>query len=135
MPDVSHIARKIGSSEDESFTMCIFFYARFLKSNKPTVTCSFPCRKLSHIISLSPPFEVVDPIEEIADKSVKIEEKPPRGTISQKNNPIVYILTPCYGGLCEVNYTICLTETIQLVPSNVLLLQIDLSNIYFHSLQ
>lgn len=40
-------------------------------------------------------------------------------TIEQKianyikiNNPKLYILTPCYGGLCHVNYTICLMNTI-----------------------
>jgi len=42
-------------------------------------------------------------------------------TIEQKianyikiNNPKLYILTPCYGGLCHVNYTICLMNTIHL---------------------
>jgi hypothetical protein len=30
----------------------------------------------------------------------------------QKNNPKLYILTPCYGGMCHVSYMICLMTTI-----------------------
>jgi hypothetical protein len=32
----------------------------------------------------------------------------------EKNNPKLYILTPCYGGMCHVNYIICLMNTISL---------------------
>jgi hypothetical protein len=29
------------------------------------------------------------------------------------NNPKVYILTPCYGGMCHINYMSCLMQTIE----------------------
>ena len=32
----------------------------------------------------------------------------------QKNNPKLYILTPCYGGMCYINYMTCLINTLSL---------------------
>jgi hypothetical protein len=32
----------------------------------------------------------------------------------EKNNPKLYILTPCYGGMCHINYTTCLINTLTL---------------------
>lgn len=32
----------------------------------------------------------------------------------QKNNPKLYILTPCYGGMCYINYMTCLINTLTL---------------------
>ena len=31
----------------------------------------------------------------------------------KQNNPMLYILTPCYGGTCFVNYMLCLMATIE----------------------
>ena len=42
-----------------------------------------------------------------------------------KNKPLVVILTPCYGGLCHVNYTICLIETIKIFNYFSIPLQVD----------
>jgi len=33
----------------------------------------------------------------------------------EKNKPVLYILTPCYGSMCYVNYTICLIHTLNLL--------------------
>jgi len=47
-----------------------------------------------------------------ADHSTDFEEK----IISfvEQNKPLLYILTPCYGGMCHVNYMECLINTITL---------------------
>ena len=42
-----------------------------------------------------------------------------------KNTPLVVILTPCYGGLCHVNYTICLIETIKIFNYFSIPLQVE----------
>ena len=36
----------------------------------------------------------------------------------QKNSPKLYILTPCYGSLCYVNYVHCLMNTKELIKRN-----------------
>lgn len=41
------------------------------------------------------------------------------------NKPKLCILTPCYGGLCHVNYTMCLIETIHLFQKISFPLQIE----------
>jgi hypothetical protein len=33
----------------------------------------------------------------------------------KKNNPFLYILTPCYGGMCHLNYVSCLMDTLNLL--------------------
>lgn len=33
----------------------------------------------------------------------------------EKNKPVLYILTPCYGSMCYVNYMICLVHTLNLL--------------------
>ena len=30
------------------------------------------------------------------------------------HNPLLYVLTPCYGGTCFVNYTQCIMKTVEL---------------------
>ena len=41
------------------------------------------------------------------------------------NNPKLFILTPCYGGLCHVNYMVCLISTIEFFKRNNFPLQIE----------
>lgn len=38
-------------------------------------------------------------------------------TYIETQNPKLYILTPCYGGMCYVNYLICLIKTLELFKS------------------
>ena len=35
----------------------------------------------------------------------------------EKTKPVLYILTPCYGSMCYVNYTICLIHTLNLLKT------------------
>jgi hypothetical protein len=35
-------------------------------------------------------------------------------TYIQQNNPKLYILTPCYGSMCHINYMVCLIATLEL---------------------
>ena len=64
---------------------------------------------------------------EIIDKEPEMENVKPTISINNResfeervfsyianNNPKLYILTPCYGGMCHVNYMICLMNTIHL---------------------
>ncbi len=39
-------------------------------------------------------------------------------TFVKTHNPLLYILTPCYGSMCYVNYMVCLTDTIQLLNAH-----------------
>ena len=41
------------------------------------------------------------------------------------NKPFVYILTPTYGSMCYVNYTICLIETIKLLKQYNIEVQVE----------
>ena len=43
----------------------------------------------------------------------------------EKNNPKLYILTPFYGGMCHVNYMICLMNTIHLFKQFNFPLQVE----------
>lgn len=43
----------------------------------------------------------------------------------EKNNPKLYILTPFYGGMCHVNYMICLMNTINLFKQFNFPLQVE----------
>jgi hypothetical protein len=43
----------------------------------------------------------------------------------QTRNPKLYILTPCYGGVCHVNYTGCLIKTIELFKTFDFPIQIE----------
>jgi hypothetical protein len=43
----------------------------------------------------------------------------------EKNNPKLFILTPCYGGMCHINYTTCLINTISLFRQLNFPLQIE----------
>ena len=43
----------------------------------------------------------------------------------ETNKPFVYILTPTYGSMCYVNYTICLIETIKLLKQYNIEVQVE----------
>ena len=43
----------------------------------------------------------------------------------EANKPFVYILTPTYGSMCYVNYTICLIETIKLLKQYNIEVQVE----------
>jgi hypothetical protein len=52
-----------------------------------------------------------------ADKPIETAEIDLKSTIDEyieKYNPVVYILTPCYGSVCFVNYVTCLMQTKEL---------------------
>ena len=44
---------------------------------------------------------------------------------AEVNKPFVYILTPTYGSMCYVNYTICLIETIKLLKQYNIEVQVE----------
>jgi hypothetical protein len=52
------------------------------------------------------------PLETIVQSTVKIEEQV--AAFIKRENPKLYILTPCYGGMCFINYLTCLINTITL---------------------
>jgi hypothetical protein len=78
-------------------------------------------------------FEIVDKEPETeADKPVNVKTVFMNQTIEEKiqnyiktNNPKLYILTPCYGSMCHVNYIICLMNTINLFKQIGFPLQIE----------
>jgi acyl-CoA synthetase (AMP-forming)/AMP-acid ligase II len=80
-------------------------------------------------------FEIVDKEPEPepeADKQVNVKTVFMNQTIEEKiqnyiktNNPKLYILTPCYGSMCHVNYIICLMNTINLFKQIGFPLQIE----------
>jgi len=78
-------------------------------------------------------FEIVDKEPETeADKQVNVKTVFMNQTIEEKiqnyiktNNPKLYILTPCYGSMCHVNYIICLMNTINLFKQIGFPLQIE----------
>jgi len=43
----------------------------------------------------------------------------------EKNNPKLYILTPCYGGMCHVSYMTCLMNTITIFRQLNFLIQVE----------
>ena len=78
-------------------------------------------------------FEDVSPIQDV-DKEKKVESKLIDSTFTlqdkikyfiEKNKPKLYILTPCFNGMCYVNYTTCLMNTIELFKSLDFPLQIE----------
>jgi hypothetical protein len=76
-------------------------------------------------------FEIVDKEPE-EDKNINVKTIFMNQTIEEKiqnyikiNHPKLYILTPCYGGMCHVNYVICLMNTINLFKQIGFPLQIE----------
>lgn len=62
-------------------------------------------------------FEIINPINDNDFTNDPVENTSIETLIKEYvslNDPTLYILTPCYGGLCHVNYIICLMETIKL---------------------
>jgi hypothetical protein len=71
-------------------------------------------------------FEIVDSDEKYLFKPANVSEQQLMSQITSndfinrvneyvnKNNPSLYILTPCFGSVCYVNYVTCLMGTIQL---------------------
>ena len=64
-------------------------------------------------------YNVVDEVDDSINGFSNVAETAPsfENEVKQyvnKNKPSVIILTPCYGGLCHVNYTLCLIETIKI---------------------
>ena len=53
------------------------------------------------------------PLEDIINNYVK------------NNNPKIYILTPCYGGLCYINYVVCLMQTLKVFESYNVKVQVE----------
>ena len=43
----------------------------------------------------------------------------------QEHKPKLFILTPCYGGMCYINYMICLIQTIDLCRRHNILVQVE----------
>lgn len=43
----------------------------------------------------------------------------------KSNNPKIYILTPCYGGLCYINYVVCLMQTLKVFESYNVKVQVE----------
>ena len=77
-------------------------------------------------------FEVIDKEpEEEEEKHVNVK-RVVNQTIEEKiqhyiktNNPKLYILTPCYGSMCHVNFIICLMNTVNLFKQIGFPLQIE----------
>lgn len=76
-------------------------------------------------------FEIVDKEPE-EDKNINVKTVLMNQSIEEKiqhfikiNHPKLYILTPCYGGMCHVNYVICLMNTINLFKQIGFPLQIE----------
>ena len=78
-------------------------------------------------------FEIVDKEPEPEkDKNINVKTVLMNQSIEEKiqhfikiNHPKLYILTPCYGGMCHVNYVICLMNTINLFKQIGFPLQIE----------
>ena len=80
-------------------------------------------------------FEIIDKEPEETEKlksEIILKELKPNETIEEKiknyikiNHPKLYILTPCYGSMCHVNYIICLMNTINLFKQIGFPLQIE----------
>jgi hypothetical protein len=80
-------------------------------------------------------FEIIDKEPEETDdlkSEIILKELKPNETIEEKiknyikiNHPKLYILTPCYGSMCHVNYIICLMNTINLFKQIGFPLQIE----------
>jgi len=63
-------------------------------------------------------FDIIDDYEDQSNKKqeMKEESNPFFVLIKEylsKNKPVVYILTPCFGSICYVNYVYCLMNTIE----------------------
>ena len=63
-------------------------------------------------------FDIVDDYEDQSSKKQELKEQPNPFLILvkeylSKNKPVVYILTPCFGSICYVNYVYCLMNTIE----------------------
>jgi len=43
----------------------------------------------------------------------------------KKNNPVLYILTPCYGSMCFVNYVSCIMNTLDVLRSLNIKVQVE----------
>ena len=75
-------------------------------------------------------YNVVDEVDDSINGFSNVAETAPsfENEVKQyvnKNKSSVIILTPCYGGLCHVNYTLCLIETIKIFNYFSIPLQVD----------
>lgn len=62
-------------------------------------------------------FEIVDPYQETPLPNVEVKETSLINDVKDyvsKYNPKLYILTPCYGGVCHVSFTMSLIATVGL---------------------
>lgn len=62
----------------------------------------------------STPFEVIDNVDVAHQPFMNDTMETSIREYVARNKPTLCILTPCYGGLCHVNYTVCLIETIKI---------------------